>query len=117
MTTTTILKGRDGFQGDTDIPFTEKGANWVIRLHTSKSSRGGIRTSATCGKTETSGNGFSGFTFMIFGDFSKTVAQSDSRCTEKSVTLLHTAALATADAIKAQAIDFYAAKAEKEAPV
>ena len=45
-----------------------------------------------------------------YGDFSKTIAKTKDRCTEKNVRAQHLAAEAMAEGIKAEAVAFYAQK-------
>ena len=101
--TTNICKGAYGWQAETHIPL-EGGRH--LSITTSKAG-GNLRARAQAYRIE---NGFR--TFLIFSDFSKSVAQSDTRCTEKTVASLHRQALARLDEIKADVAAFYAAKGE-----
>ena len=77
-----------------------------LQIHTYKRSRGGIHTTATCA-VHRDGS----MTFEIFGDYNKTVATVEAKCTEKAVKTLHATVMAQqADAILAEARDFYAKK-------
>jgi hypothetical protein len=101
-----------GWQANTDIPLE---GTRVLRLHTSKHLvRGvaaGVSTQASVHKVE---GQF--ITHELFGDYSQTVARDAiSKCTEKSVTALHTKALAGLDAILAEVKAYYAAKDAKDA--
>jgi hypothetical protein len=103
-----LSKGRDGWKAESSIPLE---APYALRITTSKGSRG-LSTSASRVKVEADlGTGFTGFSFMMFQDFSKTVAENRAaRCTENTVRLLHEEALAKLDQIKADCAAFYAAK-------
>jgi hypothetical protein len=94
---------RNGWQAETRIAL-EGGRH--LSITTRKGPRG-LRTSAQAYRIE---NGF--MTFVMFGDYSKTLAQSAARCTEKAVADLHRQALGQLDAIKAEVLAFYAAKGE-----
>ena len=106
---TRLYKGRDGWKAETTVLLDEP---YALRFHTGKGSRG-LRTSATRVKIEPAlaGSAFTGISFMMFQDFSATVAENRAaRCTEKSVSLLHQEALAQLDQIKADCAAHYAAK-------
>lgn len=53
--------------------------------------------------------------FLMFGDFSKPLGARPARATEKAVREIHAAVLAGAEALKAEAASFYAAKVERGA--
>lgn len=110
---TVFSKGqRNGWQGMDTIQMGPalnhhgEPATRVLTISTWKSSRGGIQTVANCalhadGMTMTD----------IFGDYRKTVAKLDNRCTEKSVRQLHTAVMEQqGDALLIEARAFYEAK-------
>lgn len=103
---------RGDLEAENELPMSEAGR--VLTIRTSKGSRG-LRTSAQSCKVEASANGFSSRSFMLFGDFSKTVMQSDKRATEKAIREQHAAVLANADALLAEAEAFYAAKRPQQA--
>ena len=99
--TTRINKGRTGWQAETHIPLF--GAK-VLVIRTCKGSRG-LYTSITGQKLD---GGF--LVWELFGDYSKRIDHTE-RCTEKAVRTLHEQALATKDALIADATAHYAAKA------
>lgn len=108
---------RNGWQATTYFPMGEakdhfdRPAERRLRINTSKSSRGGISTFASC-VLEREGI----ISFAIGGDYSKTVASESVRCTEKAVREQHQRALALAEQILADARTFYQVKdAEAEA--
>lgn len=107
ITVTRNMRGE--LRAENEIPMSEPGR--VLTISTSKGSRG-LRTFAqSC--TISDSNGFKGRTFVMFGDFTKTVAQSDKRATEKAIHEQHAAVLRQLDAILMEAEAFYAAKAAK----
>lgn len=103
---TTITKGRDGWEARTIISL---GAPHILEVRTSTTQRG-LVTRATRYKAE---RGM--MSYELFGDFSENVTVTKDRCTEKSVTTQHRAALADIESIKAKCAAFYAAKAAKAA--
>ena len=98
-----IRKGHDGWEATTDI---EMGNGRIIRISTGKG-RGGMRTNAQVWKLGVGGT----MSFEMFGDFSRCIATSTSRCTENLVREAHAKALRLNADIVAQAEAFYAAKA------
>ena len=110
---TQFSKGRDGWKGEDTIDmgtqvtdYAGRVQNRVLHITTHKSYRGGLVSAASC---MLEGNGFT--TFAIGGDYSKTVAKLDNRCTENSVRQLHAAVMEQqADALLAEARAFYEAK-------
>lgn len=98
--TTRINKGRNGWQAETHVPlFGDK----LLVIHTRKGSNG-LYTSITGQKLD---RGF--LVWELFGDYSKRIDHPE-RCTEKAVRTLHEQALATKDALIADATAHYAAK-------
>lgn len=105
---TQLRKGRDGWQAEDTIMLDDVHA---LKITTSKRSSGGLSTIATRVKMGSISDGFSGFSFIMFSDFSKMIMQDRAaRCTEKTITTMHAAAMATLDTIKADCAEFYAAK-------
>lgn len=105
--TTNLYKGRSGWYAETDYvlnPDTPRGAQ-VLRIYTGKSSNGVLYTSASVHFVR---DGM--VTFVVFGDFRKTIQTERERCTEKTVRAQHQRALDVVDAIKAEALAFYAKK-------
>lgn len=94
-----ITKGYDGWQATSTVPLD---AERHLKISTSKSARAGLVTMATAVKlTDT------GYTFVMFEDFSNRVGQADARCTEKTVALAHAAVMAKVEEIKADALAYY----------
>jgi len=86
-------------------PLHREGGMRVLRIETSKGTKGGIYTSAlVCLERD----GMT--TWAIGSDFHKRIAASPSRCTERSVSDLHSESLKQADAIVAEARAYYEAK-------
>jgi len=102
----TIRKGREGWEARTTI---ELDAPHILEISTYKSSRGLVTTATRMEKTD------GGSSFIMFEDFHSALIQSKERCTEKTITAQHTAALADIEGIKAKCAAWYAAKALKEA--
>jgi hypothetical protein len=98
-----LSKGRDGWKAETHIEL-DNGRHLSI---TTRKGNGGLRTGAQAYRIE---NGF--MTFVLFGDYSATVATGPARCTEKTVAELHRQALAKLDEVKAAVAAFYSAKGE-----
>ena len=94
-----ITKGRDGWQATSTVPLEGKRH---LKIRTGKSDRAGLVTMASAFVlTDT------GYTFVMFEDFSKRVGQADARCTEKTVALAHAAVMAKVEEIKADALAYY----------
>ncbi len=107
---TSMQKGRDGWNAQTDIELEplgpmEQDAKRILRIQTSKA-RCGISTSASVWKLDGRGT----MTTVLFGDFRKTIAVESSRCTEKSVRTLHDTALASKTDLLAQVNAYYGVK-------
>ncbi|CAB4154900.1 hypothetical protein UFOVP653_40 [uncultured Caudovirales phage] len=98
-----ISKGAYGWKAETHI---ELEGGRLLDITTLKAN-GGLRSRAQCYRRE---NGF--ITYVLFGDYSATLAASQARCTEKAVADLHRQALGKLDEIKAEVVAFYAAKGE-----
>lgn len=98
-----ISKGRDGWKAETSIKLD--GGLWLDI--TTLKGNGGLRSRAQCYRRE---NGF--ITFVLFQDYSATLATSPARCTEKAVADLHRQTLGKLDDVKAAVAAFYAAKGE-----
>lgn len=94
---------RNGWQAETRIAL-DGGRHLSI---TTRKAFGALRARAQVSKVQ---DGYS--TFILFGDYSKAIAQSTARCTEKAVADLHRQALGQLDTIKAEVLAFYAAKGE-----
>jgi hypothetical protein len=103
---TTVKKGRDGFEAETNI---EMAPGRVLCIHTCKTSGGGVRTSATLFKVEQHGR-----SYRIPGDYSKTILiDRDARCTEKTVRAQHCEAIGVFECrVKGEVFDFYKEKGE-----
>jgi hypothetical protein len=109
---TQFYKGRDGWNAKDTIDLgaaTSAGRTGtrMLEISTYKRSRGGIHTRVNCHIVA------DGCTiFEVFGDYNKTVATIEgAKCTEKAVKTLHATVMAQqADAIVAEARDFYAKK-------
>ncbi len=98
---TTIKKDiRDGWEATDSI---EMDYGRTLRVQTSKRSGGDIATIATSViLAPDHGTGFSGYSFVMFQDFNKTIARVKARCTEKSITQIHATAMSDiAEVIKA----------------
>lgn len=78
----------------------------VLHMSTGKASRGGLRTTARCAVRTPDGCE----SWILFDDFSKTLAQSSARCTERAVRELHATAMAAIEAVLAEARTFYERK-------
>lgn len=104
---TSMQKGRDGWAAQTDIELgpLEQDAKRILRIQTSKA-RCGISTRASVWKIDGRGT----MSTVLFGDFSKTIATANNRCTEKSVQTLHDTALASKDDVLCQVDAHYGAK-------
>ena len=107
---TSMKKGRDGWAAQTDIELEPLGpmepdAKRILRIQTSKA-RCGISTRASVWKLD--GRGC--MSTVLFGDFSKTVAVANNRCTEKSVKTLHDTALASKSDLLTQVNVHYGVK-------
>lgn len=99
-----IYKGRDGWSARSRVALDDHGLpGRILDISTYKSGRGGVWTHAQCLKIE---GGFE--SFVIFGDFSKTIQQDrKARCTEKTVKQMQQAAVAQRDALLAECVNFY----------
>lgn len=91
-----LTRGRDGWEAKTDVPLDFLPGNRVLAIHTSKSGRGGVSANGTVMTIEKdTGSGYSGRSFILFQDFSKTLAFDRTvRTTEKTVSAIHAQALA-----------------------
>ncbi len=99
------MKGRDGWQAENRIPLegdTINVGDRFVKLLTYKGDRGLVTRATVCTKTEF------GYTHELFGDYSKRVMQSNTRATEKAVTVQHQAALNDLEFILADARSHYA---------
>jgi hypothetical protein len=94
-----------GWQATTAVPMPE---GRVLEIRTSKT-RTGLVSRAQVYKVE----GYM-HTYVLFGDYSVALLESDKRATEKSVMDLHRAALARIDDTLAAAKAFYEAKEAKQ---
>jgi hypothetical protein len=103
---------RGDLEAENELPMSEKGR--VLTITTHKSGRH-LTTRAQSCKVDYSTPGIVSRSFILFGDFSKVVAQTDKRATERAIREQHTAALAQAETLLAEAEAFYTAKADKEA--
>lgn len=110
MHKTTYRKGRDGgHEAKTLIPLpgvvtksaNGKGGETMLVIYTYKSSKG----LASIASVEHHDEHI--VSFVLYGDYRKTVAQSKARCTEKAVAALHAESLAKVSAITEDAIAFY----------
>lgn len=115
--TVNISKGRDGYQAKTRIklpgvtPVVCKGnmgngkvGETVLDITTGKASGKGISTFASVSFLDNQGF----LSMALAQDYSKRIAQSDARCTEKSVKALHEAALGTLSTILLDVKAYYA---------
>lgn len=100
---TQIRKDSHGWQAETRLPL-DCGRHLSI---TTRKGNSGLRSGVQVYRIE---NGF--MTFVMFGDYSATLAKSDARATEKTVTALHEQALAKLEEVKAAVTAFYAGKGE-----
>ena len=83
-----------------------------LHVLTSKGSRGAIVCAAQCVQVAEDGRSFS---FILFGDFRKTLANSPARCTEKELSRVHAEGLAGIEACIAECRAFYAKQAADHA--
>lgn len=107
-----IVKGIHGWKATTDVPME---GTRLLRIETSRHEvRGraaGVSARASVFKVD--GHFLS---CDLFGDYSKNVVVDTTvRCTEKSITLVHAAALAQLDAVLADVKAFYVVKDAKDA--
>ena len=87
----TISKGRDGFKAETY--FVNEETKKAVLVSTWKKSYGGLETHYQHGKANND-RGYSSFSYMLFQDKSgKLCSEPKARCTEKSITELHTKSL------------------------
>lgn len=94
-------RDRDGWIYTTTISIPE---GWRLEIRTRKSTRGGICTSASCGRFE---DGF--LTHRMFRDFMMVLRNDNlARCTEKNVTEQHRDVLAGVGAVIERARTHYA---------
>lgn len=113
-----LRKGRDGWEATTELDMPDvvafggreggREGKTVLQIQTGKGQRQHIRTRAA---VIWRGDGFMTHAFGLgsgTGDYSSTVVQRMTRCTEKTVKELHDEALLQTDAILAQARAFYA---------
>lgn len=99
---TIIAKGRDGFEGRTDI---ELGGGRMLLIRTNKARNGALASTAQVCKKDGSF-----IRFDLVGDFSKTLIQTAKRCTERAVVMQHTLAEDHAAKLRPEIERFYAAK-------
>ena len=93
---TRISKGREGWEAHTNVPLegdTIAEGDRFLKVSTYKGSKGLVTTVTCCTKTDV------GYVFAMYQDYMKTVMQSKTRCTEKSVEVQHTAVLNDMDFI------------------
>jgi len=84
-----VYKGRDGWQAKTEVKDV-KGYDWEIS--TFKTGRGTLVTTAQAGKYKDQ-QGYSSFTYLIFGDPRVNLMEVRERCTENTINNLHTKGL------------------------
>lgn len=101
--TTRFSKGREGFEGRTEIELGFE--RRVLVIHTHKTT-GGVVTSHTVMKKDD----HSYMSYILFQDFTKRVTHKGARCTEKNVKDLHQLALDVSDLTMSEAAAFYAKK-------
>jgi hypothetical protein len=107
QTKTITFRGRDGWVTETDTvnPVCN---NKHLKIRTSKNSRGGLLTTASCYALSGDGGGFRTVTHRVFRDLYVTVGNNaGARCTEKSVEVMHAAAVSKVDDLVAQAVAHY----------
>lgn len=105
---TYVRKGRDGWEAKTT--FNVHG-NRYMQIRTSKSSRGGIDSTASCVNINSDGT----LTMMLFHDYHKTLLKNDVRCTDKAIKTQHDQALLLKDALLLDVGTFYLARDEDAA--
>jgi hypothetical protein len=103
---TTISKGRDGWEARTTIGMGV--SNRVLIIDTHKT-QGGVVTNCM---VNTERDGF--LSWNIFGDFSKRSMFRGVRCCEKTVRSIHEQALFASDLTMSEAAAFYAKKDAKD---
>lgn len=106
----TISRQRDGLEALTVEPIGIEGRNFWLELVTRKASRGGIWSNA---RVFEHNDGFK--TTDVFGDYSKTLATSPARATEKAIRALHEKALDSMRVAMIEAREHTVAKLAKKA--
>ena len=96
---TAYFKGYHGNQAESGVELPD---NRFLKITTMKRSSGNLATTATVGKS--SGNSFS---FVVFQDFNKTLANEKIRVTEKAVKNQHDKVLENLDDLKAEIAEYY----------
>jgi len=96
---TAYFKGYYGQQAETGLDLPD---NRFLKITTMKRASGNLATTACVGKS--SGDSFS---FVVFQDFNKTLANEKVRVTEKAVKTQHDKVLENLDALKAEIAEFY----------
>lgn len=110
FTTRKALRG--GWECKSHVPLD---AERTLRINTYRQDNGVLVTRATALKLEVRG-GVTMETWAMFGDFSSTISKSQPRRVTPAVAEeQHKAALANIEAVKAEALAFYAAKAAEAA--
>lgn len=103
-TKTQLVRGRDGVSAKTDVVLPD---GRVLKIDTHK--RNGVASVGTVVTMSPDGMGYS---YMLFQDFSKVLAEDrGARATAANITAVHARALAGLDATLLAIRDHYAAKA------
>lgn len=98
-----LSKGHYGWTATTEVPVGER----TLQITTMKRSGGFLGTIGTVGIRK----GIS-FSFVLFEDFSKTLASEDCRCTKNAVITQHNAVMSDIDTVIAQVNKYYEARVE-----
>jgi hypothetical protein len=100
---TQVSKGRSGFQAESFIELDQFGVQGkTLQVSTFKSGSGKLLTVVGAVKIE---NG--GISFVMYGDYRKTVAATAVRCTEKAVRTQQEQVLAVIPQYIQEAVAFY----------
>lgn len=94
---------RGELQAETDIELhrIDSTHSRIARITTSKGNRG-VSCAVQVGiREDASASGFTGFSFMMFGDYRATLASEANRCTAATVARVHAAGLAAWTGIEA----------------
>ena len=105
---------RNGWKAETRFDMPEIGERYFLQVETSKRYNGGVSTTASVNQRTADGMGYQHKMGLGGGgDFYRTCfSDRAARCTEKTVATQHSAALASIEQIKADAVAYYGATVE-----
>ena len=98
-----LSKGHYGWTATTEVPVGER----TLQITTMKRGSGELATTGTVGIRK----GIS-FSFIVFEDFSKTLARETCRCTKNAVITQHNMVIDDIDRVIAQVNAYYESKVE-----